>query len=299
MVNAVHLSQLLAPDRVIVGLEAKSYHEAVVRLADRLDEAGLIRDRQKLNRQVDDEIAAGELPTLGGRAILAHYRSDAVRELAVAIATARQPFPFAPKAAAKAVFLVLIVAPRAAANYYLKTLATLSRLLGDTAISKKLAAATSAETFSQIVASHDSIIRPDLAVQDLMSRQFQAVSPETLLSEALHLMVRHGRRGLPVVSDNGEVLGLVTEVEVIQHFLPQVLGPGSADETAKPPVQDVEVRDLMQRSVLCLSEEQLIVDVLGIMLSERSAQLPVVREGKLVGLLSRTDIITKLLEHSV
>lgn len=299
MVNAIHLSQLLPTDRILVGLEAKDYREAVMRLADCLDEAGLILDRPKLNRLVDDEIAAGELPTLGGRAILAHYRSDAVQELAVAIATSRQPFPFAPKAAAAAVFLVLIVAPRTAANYYLKTLAALSRLLGDTATSKELAAAASAEAFSQIVVSHDSVIRPDLAVQDLMSRQFQTVSPETLLSEALHLMVRHGRRGLPVVSDNGEVLGLVTEVEMIQHFLPQALGPVSADEATKPPIQDVEVRDVMQRSVLCLSEEQLIVDVLGIMLSERSAQLPVVREGKLVGLLSRTDIITKLLEHSV
>ncbi len=299
MVNAVHLSQLLPAGRVLVGLEAKTYREAVMRLADRLDEAGLIEDRLKLNRLVDDEIATGDLPTLGGRALLAHYRTDAVRELAVGIASSREPFPFAPKAGASAVFLVLIVAPRTAANYYLKTLAALSRLLNDKAIAKQLAAAASAETFSQIVASHDFVIHPDLAVQDLMSRQFHTVSPETLLSEALHLMVRHGRRGLPVVSDNGEVLGLVTEVEVIQHFLPQVLGPGSADEGAKPPVEDVEVRDVMQRTVLCLSEEQLIVDVLGIMLSERSAQLPVVRGGKLVGLLSRTDIITKLLEHSV
>ncbi len=299
MVNAVHLSKLLPTDHILVGLEAKGYREAVMRLADRLDEAGVILDRPKLNRLVDDEIATGELPTLGGRAILAHYRSDAVRGLAVAIATSRQPFPFAPKGAAGAVFLVLIVAPRTAANYYLKTLAALSRLLGDSAISKQLAAAATAEAFSQIVASHDALIRPDLAVQDLMSRQFQTVSPETLLSEALHLMVRHGRRGLPVVSDNGEVLGLVTEVEVIQHFLPQALGPVSADEATKPPVQDVEVRDVMQRSVLCLSEEQLIVDVLGIMLSVGSTQLPVVKEGKLVGLLSRTDIITKLLEHSV
>lgn len=299
MVNAVHLSKLLPTDRILVGLEARGYREAVMRLADRLDEAGLILDRSKLNQLVEDEIATGELPTLGGRAILAHYRSDAVRELGVAIATSSRPFPFAPKAAAGAVFLVLIVAPRTAAKYYLKTLAALSRLLGDAAISKELGAAASAEAFSRIVVSHDSVIRPDLAVQDLMSRQFQTVSPETLLSEALHLMVRHGRRGLPVVSDNGEVLGLVTEVELIQHFLPQALGPVSTDESAKPPVQDVEVRDVMQRSVLCLSEEQLIVDVLGIMLSEGSTQLPVVREGKLVGLLSRTDIITKLLEHSV
>lgn len=299
MDNAIRLSRLLPTDRILVGLKAKTYREAVMLLADRLDAAGLISDRQKLNRLIDDEIATGELPTLGGRALLAHYRTDAVRELALAIASSREPFPFAPDTADEAVFIVLIAAPRPAANYYLKTLAALSRLLGDKTTAKELAAAATPETFSRIVASRDLVIHPDLTVQDLMSRQFQTVSPETLLSEALHLMVRHGRRGLPVVSDNGEVLGLVTELEVIQHFLPLVLSPSSSEETAKPPVQDVEVRDVMQRTVLCFSEDQLITDVLGHLLSEGIAQFPVVREGKLVGFLSRTDILAKLLEHSV
>lgn len=299
MANGVRLSQLLPTDRILVGLKAKTYREAVMLLADRLDKAGLIIDRQRLNRLVDDEIATGELPTLGGRALLAHYRTDAVRELALAVASSPGPFPFAPDTADEAVFIVLIAAPRPAANYYLKTLAALSRLLGDKATATELAAAPTAETFSRIVASRDRVIHPDLTVQDLMSRQFHTVSPETLLSEAVHLMVRYGRRGLPVLSDNGEVLGLVTELEVIQHFLPQVLSPSSSDEAAKPPVEDAEVRDVMQRTVLCFSEDQLIADVLGLMLSEGIAQFPVVREGKLVGLLSRTDIITKLLEHSV
>ncbi len=299
MDNAIRLSRLLPTDRIVVGLRATTYREAVMRLADRLDAAGLISDRHKLNKLVDDEIATGELPTLGGRALLAHYRTDAVRELALAVASSKEPFPFAPDTADEALFIVLIVAPRPAANYYLKTLAALSRLLGDKATAEKLAAAPSAETFSRIVASKDLVIHPDLTVQDLMSRQFHTVSPETLLSEALHLMVRHGRRALPVLSDNGEVLGLVSELEVIQHFLPQVLSPSAADDTAKPLVQDVEVRDVMQRTVLCFSEDQLIADVLGLMLSERIAHFPVVREGKLVGFLSRTDVITKLLEHSV
>ncbi len=142
------------------------------------------------------------------------------------------------------------------------------------------------------------MIRPELTVQDLMSREFQTVSGEALLSEALHLMVRHHRRGLPVVSDKGEVLGMVTEQELLHHFLPQVLrAPPPAEEIA--PVQNVEVREVMQRSIMCLSEDQLISDVLGTMLAEGVTLFPVVREGKMVGVLSRTDLIGKLLEHSV
>jgi CBS domain-containing protein/mannitol/fructose-specific phosphotransferase system IIA component (Ntr-type) len=299
MGDAVAVSKLLRPEWVIVGLEAEGYEDAVGRLLDRLDAAGVVSDRAAIDALVRAEIARGDVPSLGSRAVLAHYRTDAARELAVAIGTSPTPFGFAPSAAPEAVFLVLIIAPRAAAKYYLKTLAALSRLLGNAEAADALAPARSREEFLAVLAKHDQPIRPELMVQDLMSRQFHAVSPETLLSEALHLMIRHRRRGVPVLSDNGEVLGLITEVELLQHFLPQVLGPASLRKGEEPEVQDVEVRDVMQRSVMCLSENQLISDVLGTMLSATVPLFPVVKEGKLVGILSRTDLIEKLLKHYV
>lgn len=299
MAKPTALSRLLLPDRVIVGLKASKYSDAVAQLLDRLDAAGLISDRSALDELVEAEVAARSLPTIGPRTLLAHCRSDAAKELAVAVGTSMKPFKFAPPNAAEAVFLVLIIAPRAAAKAYLKTLAALSTTLANAVVADELAGAESVEDFIKAIADADVVVRPELMVRDLMSREFQTVSPDTPLSEVLHVMVRHGRRGVPVVSDNGEVLGLVTQQEVLQHFLPQVLGAAPLADGGQPPVEDVEVRDVMQRTVMCLSEEQLISDVLGTMISETVAQFPVVTGGKLVGFLSRTDIIVKLLEHSV
>lgn len=298
MARQTALSRLLLPDRVVVGLKASTYSDAVAQLLDCLDGAGLISDRGALDELVEAEVARGIQPTIGPRALLAHYRSDAAKELAVAVGTSKRPFKFAPRAASKAVFLFLIVAPRRAAKTYLKTLAALSATLADTAVADALAEAESAEGFLKVIAGADVVVDPEFLVRDLMSREFQTVSPNTPLSEVLHVMVRHRRRGVPVVSDNGEVLGVVTEQEVLQHFLPQVLAAPAADGE-QPPVQDVDVRDVMQRTVMCLSEDELISDVLGTMLSESITQFPVVTEGKLVGYLSRTDMIVKLLEHSV
>ncbi|UCC72676.1 MAG: CBS domain-containing protein [Gemmatimonadota bacterium] len=299
MVKPIAISRLLLPDRIVVGLKGSTYSQAVAYLLDRLDAAGLISDRALLDEMVDAEATGGQYPTLGPRTLLAHYRSDAVQELAVAMGTAKKPFGFAPAEASDAVFLVLIVAPRTAAKMYLKTLAALSGLLATPDVADALAAAGSVEEFLDVIAGADLLVRPELMVSDLMSREFQTVSPDTPLSEVLHLMVRHRRRGVPVVSDNGEVLGVVTEQDVLQHFLPQVLGAAPLVDGRQPPVEDVDVRDVMQRTVMCLSEDQLISDVLGTMLSESVSQFPVVREGKLVGYLSRTDIIVKLLEHMV
>jgi CBS domain-containing protein/mannitol/fructose-specific phosphotransferase system IIA component (Ntr-type) len=301
MDKPISASRLLQEDRIIVRLKAKTYKDGVTQLLDAIEAAGLVSDRAEIERLIDAEVASDTRTTIGPRALLAHYRSEAANELAVAVGTAGtagSPFKFAPKEAADAVFLVLIVGPASEAKNYLKTLAALSTLLRDETMADSLAAAGSPEEFLGIVARSDLVLRPELLVRDLMSREFQSVSPDTPLSEVLHLMVRHKRRGLTVVSDNGEVLGMLTEQELLQHFLPQVLGP-PLDKGERPAIQDVEVRDVMQRSVMCLSEDQLISDVLGTMLSERVSQFPVVREGQLVGFLSRTDIIVKLLEHSV
>jgi CBS domain-containing protein/mannitol/fructose-specific phosphotransferase system IIA component (Ntr-type) len=296
MDSSVSISRLLSPDRIVVGLKAKSYEAAVARLLDRLDAAGAISDRRAIDELVQAEVEGGDVPTLGTQTLLAHYRSDAAKELAVAIGTSSTPFGFAQKKTPNARFLVLIVSPRSAARYYLKTLAGLSRLLRRPDVAAALAAARSPEEFLALTQAQDLLIRPELTVQDLMSRDVHTVSPEALLSEVLHLMVRHRRRGIPVVGDSGEVLGLVTDMEVLQRFLPEILGEENATDQA--PLSDVEVREVMQRSVMCLSEDQLISDVLGGVLAEGGAQFPVVGEGKLVGVLSRSDLIEKLLEHA-
>lgn len=300
MDSPISVSKLLRPDRVVVGLSADSYREAVDILLDRLEATGAFEDRATLDELADAESAREDTPVLGTDTILAHYRTDAVAEIAVAAGTSSEPFDFAPKQAPDARILVLTLAPRSQAKLYLKTLAALGTLLSQPDITESLANAYDAEGFSQALSDHDLVIGPELLVSDLMSRDVHTVSPETLLSETLRLMVRHARRGVPVVSDTGDVLGMVTESEILQHFVPQVLGrAGRPGRGKEPPVKDTEVRDVMQRTVMCLSEHQLISDVLGTMLSESVSQFPVVREGKLVGFLSRTDLIEKLLQHAI
>lgn len=298
MNDAMSIRRLLDEGRVVVGMEADTYSEALAQLLDRLQATGAVGDRGALDSLLKDEAHRAEPPALGRHALLSHFRTDAVTDLAVAAATTQRTFAFAPPKAPKARILILILAPRTAAKYYLKTLAGFSRLLRDKKTVEALLAASSPEKVLSVIAARDVVIRPELLVSDLMSRDVHSVSSETPLSETLHLMVRHRRRGVPVLSDNGEVLGMITEREVLQHFLPQALSAASL-EGEEPQITDVEVRDVMQRTVMCLSEDQLISDVLATMITESVAQFPVVRKGKLVGFLSRSDIIEKLLEHTV
>ena len=292
------LDELVNSDRIVVGLEVQGFKDAVGLLLDRLEAAGVLVDRVVVEAAVDAEIGAGELPTVGDSALLAHYRTDAVRDLALAIGTSRQPFSFAPNRAPGARILLLVVAPRSAARYYLKVLGGLRQLLRDPEVTEQIANAASPEALLKVAGLENVSIRPELLVQDLMSRRINSVSPDSPLSEVLRVMVRHRRRAVPVVSETGEVLGMVTERELLQHFLPQLSG-GTRLQPGRAQVEDIEVREVMERSVMCLSEDQLVSDVAGTMGTKGVARFPVVRDGKLVGFLSRTDIIRKLLDISV
>ena len=58
---------------------------------------------------------------------------------------------------------------------------------------------------------------------------------------------------------------------------------------------EAPVRDVMDRTVLCLAEDQSIADVAALMLSKELDHFPVTRDGALVGFLTRGDIVRKLL----
>ena len=300
MARAFTLLSLLESDRIVVGLGGKTYQKAIGQLLDRLEASSLIEDRSAIEELVEAEASAGDLPALGSLTLLAHYRTDSARDLAVAIGTSVTPFRFAPATVPNARIVLLIVAPKPAAKYYLKIVAAFSRLLRERDVAEAIIAAESAGEVRTIVARNDVVIRAELTVHDLMSRRVYSVSPDTPLSEVARLMTRHHRRAVPVVSDGGEVIGLVTQLELLQQFLPQLLGTGVLAADEEQPLQDVETRDVMQRSVLCLSEDQLISDVKATMLGKGGVPyFPVVREGKLVGFLSRTDLVTKLVEPSL
>ncbi len=128
-----------------------------------------------------------------------------------------------------------------------------------------------------------------------MSHRVDSVSPEMPVREAVDLMVRHRVRAIPVVGAKREVLGIVTEWDIMRALLPQIpRAGGEAEAAAKAGVQHLRIRDIMTRSVLCISEDLGVDEVASMMINKDVEQFPVVSEGKLAGFLTRGDIIRKL-----
>lgn len=131
----------------------------------------------------------------------------------------------------------------------------------------------------------------DLRVEHAFEAATYRVYPETPLTEVVDLMVRRGARAIPVVGEQYEVLGIITTGDALKRVLRE--GPGE-DNEGRDDREVQTARDVMTRAVLCVSETQPLVDAARMMMNRDVEQLPVVRDGQLIGLITRDAVLSAL-----
>jgi len=300
----VRLRDLLQPAHMIVPLRARTVKEATDQLAGRLIDAGAVAEPQRLQAVIRNAWPE-DLVSVGEHAFLPHFRTEAVHHLLIALGVAPTPIQSEKDPHRAARVVIFVVAPPRETPTYLQVVGAFARALSDPGILAALHAARSAEEVAELPALAEIELPSHLLVRDVMTRRLVSIGPETPLGDAARLMVEREVRALPVVDEAGSLLGMVTHRELLRYLIPNYLqrtrsgefrAPtkaqlqrGSADPRAIP------VKEAMARSVLCVAEEQTLTDVANLMSSKDVDRFPVVREGKVVGFLTRADLIRRLI----
>ena len=291
------LRDFLAAERTIVPLQARTLQEASAQLLERLASARGVIDVEKLARKAgggwnEDVVAMGE------RAFLLHGRTNAVGQLLVGIGVAAEPLSHVDEEGTERharIVLMVVTPPRHAARY-LQVVGAFARLLREPGL---LGDVLGARTGADLVAleSFATYQLPEqLAVRDVMTDHPVTIRAEAPLQEAARTLVRIGLGALPVVDDDGAVLGMISEREVIRHLLTIQAFTGPDARVAAPPTPGGKtVRDVMTRQVLCVAPNQPLAEVASLMSNKDVDRVPVVRDGRLVGFLTRGDIVRKLI----
>ena len=140
-----------------------------------------------------------------------------------------------------------------------------------------------------------------MRARDLMTRNPITVPPDTPLPAVAALMAERGISGLPVVDAEGCLLGLVTDGDMMRRLAAKEDQPASwlsrllashgrqADQYAR--THGRRVRDVMTTDLATVTEETSIEEVAKLLETRRIRRVPVVREGRLVGLVSRADLL--------
>lgn len=289
----MRLLELLPPEHLFVPLREPTLREALGRMLRGLAAQGAVGDPAAVEQRLHEGSGRAIVP-IGTSAVLPHTRTDAVEELVLALGSAPQPLGDAGISGAQGPRVIaLVLAPAEASSLYLQAVATLARLLGDDAVVGKVVAAASPQALLSLPELHTARIRPRLTVRDVQGQR-RSVQADMPLRDVITLLVHHGLKAVPVVGAKDEVLGIVTEWDIMKVLLPCVPRAADADDGGFRIPPDLSVRDVMTRSVLCISEDMSLDEVAAMMINKDVEQFPVVREGRLAGFLSRGEIIRKL-----
>jgi CBS domain-containing protein/mannitol/fructose-specific phosphotransferase system IIA component (Ntr-type) len=285
------LTQLLPAEHIVAPLEASTLRAALTEMVMRLAVSGAVRDRQAVEDAFDTK---RDVVAIAPDVVLPHYRTDAVDRLLVGLGVAPQGLDGSDLGIYSRPRLVgLILAPRETTTLYLQAVAVLARLLRDPERVDRIASADGPAGVLQHADLDDIRLQPRLSVRDIMVHSATSVTPASPLRVAVDLMVRARMRAVPVVGEKQEVLGIVTEWDVMRALLPQI--PRVGQDGGEPAVPDtMRVKDVMTRSVLCISEELGVEEAANMMINKDVEQFPVTSEGKLTGFVARGDIIRKL-----
>jgi CBS domain-containing protein len=141
-----------------------------------------------------------------------------------------------------------------------------------------------------------------MQAKDVMTRGIVTVEPEATVREIAALLADKGISAVPVVDDGGALLGIVSEGDLIHR---QEIGTDQVKRSwwllsfsgAKDAAVDyakshgMHAHDIMTRDVITVAENAELADIADILETRRIKRVPVLRDGMLVGIVSRANIV--------
>ena len=143
-----------------------------------------------------------------------------------------------------------------------------------------------------------------MKAREIMTPEVVCVSPDASILEAVRLMLQNRISGLPVVDRQGMLVGVVTEGDFLRRaetgtqrkrarWIEFFMGPGqSAEEYVQ--THGRKVADVMTPIPITITEDMRLDDIVSVMEQSRVKRLPVVRGGRVVGIVSRANLLHAL-----
>lgn len=129
----------------------------------------------------------------------------------------------------------------------------------------------------------------DTKVRDVMTSKPQTIGPDVPTRTAITLMRDKQIRHLPVLNEAGRVVGMLTDRDLRHATFVPALSEHLAWEAAR--LKSPRVRDVMSWTVVTTSPDATLVQAALTMFQRRIGSLPVVEDGRLIGILTDHDVI--------
>lgn len=150
-----------------------------------------------------------------------------------------------------------------------------------------------------------ALVMESLIARDLMTRDVVSIPPTMPVASVARLLAERGISALPVVSSDGRMIGIVTELDLIRRlagaedrrpgWLHRLVGSRDRDAERYAQVHGMLAEDVMTRDVLSVEEDTSAEHIAHLMEERGIRRVPVLRDGQLVGIVSRADLLQALM----
>jgi CBS domain-containing protein len=117
-------------------------------------------------------------------------------------------------------------------------------------------------------------------VKEIMSGDVKTIRPEDTVKLLAELLVKNQIGSMVVVSGSGEVVGIATERDIIEDVILQGRNPN-----------DIKVEEIMTRDIITVGPDNSLEEAAEVMVTNKIKKLPVIDRGRLVGIVTATDLI--------
>lgn len=128
------------------------------------------------------------------------------------------------------------------------------------------------------------VVMKDLKASDVMNRPVISARPKASARDVVLQLNTGLYSGMPVTETGGKVIGIITELDLLSAV-------ADGKELVKTTVEEI-----MSREVVTVNPDTPVIEIVQIMRDKNLLRVPVVKENKLVGIVSRSDILRSLIE---
>ncbi|HAM38119.1 MAG: hypothetical protein A2474_00035 [Elusimicrobia bacterium RIFOXYC2_FULL_34_12] len=117
--------------------------------------------------------------------------------------------------------------------------------------------------------------------KDVMIKKVVTIHPESSLKEAVKIILKKGISGLPVIDNSNKIIGILTEKDIINYMISGNLNHALASEA-------------MSTNIISVSSDTDLTKIALLFCEKGIKRVPVIDNGKLVGIISRRDMIRSI-----
>ena len=299
----MNLARFFDSELIDIDLKAGTKLESIEKLLDLFCRKFPEKDKDRILKSVLEREEHGTT-SFGRGFAFPHARTDEVDDLFLVFGVCRDGIESDAPDKTPLKVICLLLTPRNISGLYLQTLSALATLARRPDILNIILKVDSAENLIKLVERANIRIKKALTVGDIMPDKIPTVAADDSLKKVANILFKHRLDGIAVVDSDKKLVGEISERELLKVALPDYESfiANIANMPDLEPFEDIlkqsdkiPVKDVMNRNVETVLKDTQVVEAAALMLFKDVDRVMVVDNDRFIGMLSRTDIVSKII----